>query len=180
MKARAHEPQRLDVAAFAEDAARLQGRWPLHTFGRLQAAVPPDAPAEAGDVEWSAEGERRRPGAVVPQHWLHLRAGAQVWLQCQRCLQPVRCTLAVDRSLRFVAGEDAAARLDADSEDDVLELTSSVDLHTLVEDELLLELPLVPRHDICPEPLPLPAEEPDAAESPFAALEALKRRGQAQ
>ncbi len=56
----------------------------------------------------------------------------------------------------FVAGgEEAAAALDAESDDDVLALESSLDLHALVEDELLLALPLVPRHDECPEPLPV-------------------------
>ena len=45
----------------------------------------------------------------------------------------------------FVRGEDAAAELDAESDFDVLTLTRSLDLRELVEDELLLALPLVPR-----------------------------------
>ena len=78
-------------------------------------------------------------------------------------------------------GEDAAAQLDADSEDDVLALTRALDLHELIEDELLLTLPLVPRHEVCPQPLPMVANaDPpsgDEAErpNPFAALQALKR-----
>jgi uncharacterized protein len=47
-----------------------------------------------------------------------------------------------------------------------------------VEDELILALPLVPRHDACPQPLAAPAtaEEPLAERpNPFAALAALKR-----
>jgi uncharacterized protein len=36
----------------------------------------------------------------------------------------------------------------------VLALEPALDLKELVEDELLLALPLVPRHEVCPEPLP--------------------------
>jgi uncharacterized protein len=87
--------------------------------------------------------------------------------------------LEVDRSLRFVADEASAAELDAEVEEDVLALTHTLDLKTLVEDELLLVLPVVPRHETCPEPLPVPgaetAGEPEARQNPFAALQALKR-----
>jgi uncharacterized protein len=83
--------------------------------------------------------------------------------------------LSVDRRVFFVAGEDAAASLDAESEDDVLPL-APLDVKALVEDELLLALPLVPRHEACPEPLPFePGPEAPASEHPFAALAALKR-----
>ena len=60
----------------------------------------------------------------------------------------------------------------------MLVLTRALDLHELVEDELILALPLVPRHDACPQPLAAPAtaEEPLAERpNPFAALAALKR-----
>jgi uncharacterized protein len=79
----------------------------------------------------------------------------------------------------FVDDEAAAAELDAESEDDVLVSSAHFDLLALVEDELLLALPIVPRHDACPAPLPAPSddlsEEPRA--NPFAALAALKRGG---
>jgi uncharacterized protein len=132
-------------------------------------------------VQWSAEGERRRPLSVEPQTWLMLTVHATVRLECQRCLQPVAVPLSLKPAFRFVQGEDAAARLDAESEDDVLELTPSLDLRELVEDELLLALPIVPRHEQCPNVLPMShdAETPETSPGPFAALEALKR-GRAQ
>jgi uncharacterized protein len=86
--------------------------------------------------------------------------------------------LHVGRRFFFVPGEEAAAALDEDSEDDVLALTPSFDLHVLVEDELLLALPIVPRHDVCPVPVPLVFEDDgsaaEPADHPFAALAALK------
>ncbi|HKX95630.1 MAG TPA: DUF177 domain-containing protein [Methylibium sp.] len=185
MKPREFNPQRLDVAAFAEAGAELSGAWPLAALERLAAGVSADAPPTAGDeVSWSARGLcRRRPGAA-PEWRLELSARAVLRLECQRCLQPVETVVEFDRPLRFVAGEEEASALDADSDEDVLVLSRSLDLRELVEDELLLALPLVPRHVACPAPL-APAAEPASAEAaparpnPFAALATLKKSGPA-
>ena len=103
---------------------------------------------------------------------------ARLPLQCQRCLGSVETEVAVQRSLRFVSGENQAAALDADSEDDVLALSRAFDLRDLIEDELILALPLVPVHGSCPEPLVAPADDPafeqPARPNPFASLAALK------
>jgi len=181
MAARVFDPLRLDVQAFAADAGELDGRWPLRLFERLADALHGDTPpADADQITWSTRGEQRATRGVPAQTWLHLRAQASLQLECQRCLQPVATELALDRWFHFVPGEDAAARLDADSEDDVLALTRALDLRELVEDELLLSLPLVPRHAVCPAPLPVPDEaqdeEPERV-NPFSALAALKRGG---
>jgi uncharacterized protein len=178
MNARDVDPLRLDVVAFAKDAGELQGRWPLRELVRLHDAVHPDVRlGDADVVVWKARGEWRRAGGSPGQPWLHVTASASVALVCQRCLGPVVEPLAIERSFLFVHGEDAAAQLDADSEDDVLALTRALDLRDLLEDELLLALPLVPRHGLCPEPLRVP-DMPDVASdkpNPFAALAALKR-----
>jgi uncharacterized protein len=181
MSARVFDPLRLDVQAFSGDAGELGGRWPLRQFERLADAVHADTPPSDGDeIFWTARGEQRSARGAPAQIWLHLRARASLKLECQRCLQPVDTPLQIDRWIHFVPGEDAAAQLDADSEDDVLALTRALDLQELIEDELLLALPLVPRHPVCPSPLLAADEahepEPDRA-NPFAALAALKRGG---
>jgi uncharacterized protein len=178
MKARGFDPLRLDVAAFAEEGARLEGEWPLAALSRLADSAATEAPPVPADlVRWHVRGESRPVRGGPAQVWLHLAADARIALQCQRCLQPIAVGLAAERSFQFVAGENTAAELDADSEDDVLALTRSLNLQELVEDELLLSLPLVPRHDRC-EPPAHPAGVDDApAEAPphpFAALAALK------
>lgn len=181
MKPRVHDPLRLDVEAFAKEAGRLEGRWPLAGFVRLAESAHAQArPGESDQVAWQAQGEQRTQRGGAPQTWLHVGAQAQVQLECQRCLQPVAVPLAVQRRFLFAPDEATAAEIDADSEDDVLVLTRALDLHELVEDELILALPLVPRHDACPEPLALPAEAeetPAERPNPFAALAALKRGG---
>jgi uncharacterized protein len=179
MSVRGFDPLRLDVAAFAKEAGRIEGRWPLRALVRLHDAAHPDAdPRDAAEVSWQARGEWRLAGGGGGRPWLHLSAGAGMALVCQRCLGAVVVPLEVKRSFLFVPGEDAAAQLDADSEDDVLALTRALDLQELLEDELLLALPLVPRHTVCPEPLPLVLDVGAAADdtpNPFAVLAALKR-----
>ena len=173
-------PFQLDVVAFAKAAGHIEGHWPLTQLDRLaESAVAEEAPTQADGVAWSARGESRPARGGGPQPWLHVKAQARIALECQRCLRPVEVILEADRSFLFVPGEDTAAKIDADSEHDVLALTKALDLRELVEDELLLAMPLVPRHDVCPVPLQAPENDEEAmqAPNPFAALAALKRDG---
>jgi uncharacterized protein len=177
---RAFDLHRLDVRAFTAAAATLQGEAAQATFTRLAdsvLALPGDSLPPP--VAWQAQGEQRPAPGGPAQPWLHLQAQTRVALQCQRCLQPMHEALQVDRWFRFVDNEDEAARLDEESEDDVLVVSRAFDLAELLEDELILALPIVPRHEQCPEPLPLPADDDDAEEeaapNPFAALAALRR-----
>lgn len=172
------DPARLDVTAFAKAGGRLEGAWPLAQLGRLRGLVAAaSTDASIADVAWSAIGEKRPVRRGESQVWLHVRVTTTLPLECQRCLAAVAVPVSAERSFRFVHGEDAAAQLDASSEDDVLALTRALDLRELIEDELLLALPIVPRHDVCPMPLPAGTEatHADPEPSPFAALAALKR-----
>ena len=179
MSAREFDPARLDVEAFANQGAELAGRFSVAQLDRLASSLAGDDAVVATEVEWRARGERRTLRGEV-QVWLHLEAHARLPLECQRCLKPVFVPVDIERSLRFVRGEELAAQLDADSEDDVLALARVLDLRELIEDELLLALPLVPRHERCPEPLRGCVAMDDASDvepNPFAALAALKGRG---
>jgi uncharacterized protein len=171
MTSRQPDPRKLDVAAAAADGLVLEGYWPLAGFERLNGGA-----TQRGEVLWTLRGRQRAVAGGEAETWLHLSARAVVQLECQRCLQPVALILDVARALRFVADEATAEALDAESEDDVLALPRSLDLHELVEDELLLALPLVPMHDRCPQPLPMRVGEAEIepAPNPFAALAGLK------
>lgn len=173
---RSLDPRRLDVAAFAAGAAELSGRVAQQELSRLSAgamAMPADAPP--ADVEWQARGERRRLPGGGHTDWLRLEARTEVVLTCQRCLLPFGQALSVERWFRFAADEDEAARLDEELEEDVLVASARFDLVELIEDELILALPIVPRHEVCPEPLPADSGDPEAPAHPFAALAALRR-----
>ncbi len=184
MKSRHFVPEKLDLAAFVHDGASLEGEWPATSLERLADAAAPEAPASGWPaLTWALRGETRRPRGGTAQSWLHVTASAQVALTCQRCLKSVQERIDVDRWIRFVDTEAEAAALDADSDDDVLAMPRHLDARELIEDELLLALPLVPRHEVCPEPLPQAAGEEDEGQpeavrpNPFAALVALKKTG---
>ncbi len=171
------QSRRLDVPAFAEEGARLAGEQPQSAFERLQAET--EGRGAERPVTWSARGELRNPRHVQPEAWLHLTVQASVSLTCQHCLAPVDTPVDIERSFRFVADEDTAEREDDESEEDLLVTSRQFDLLQLVEDEILMDLPLVPQHEVCPESLPRVAEDPGfEAEStrpnPFAVLAGLK------
>ena len=177
---RQHDPLRLEMIAFATEGGQLAGQWPGASLARLAESQTPPNDVPLPKVTWSAHGEWLPAAGGEGAWWLSLSAQAPVWLTCQRCLQPFEVPLTFERRLRFVRGEAEAEALDAESEDDVLALSRSLDLRELIEDELLLALPIVPRHEVCPQPLPMAVGEEDLEEDvperphPFAALQALK------
>jgi len=175
MATRRPDPHKLDVAALTGDAGRLDGEIDASALGRWREMQSPPADVPLPAVLWSARGEKRQISGGAAQHWLHLRASAQGWPVCQRCLKPFSTRVEIDRAFRFVPTESEAEALDADSEDDVLALGPWLDLVELIEDELLLAWPLVPRHERCAQPAHQAGSEPAA--SPFAALATLKGRG---
>lgn len=182
-------PQRLDLAELARAHGTLQGEQALGTFTRLQQPGEPEAEASAV-LQWQAQAEYRPVRGGQPELWLHLTLNTTVQRTCQRCLQPVALPLAVERDFLFAATEAQAQAWDAERDDaDVLVLSPSLNLLELAEDEILLALPLVPRHDTCPQPLVAPQGEPAAQgegsessseepkrDNPFAILAQLKRR----
>lgn len=170
-------PHSVDIAAFARRGEAASGAFALTALGRLCGEAHPEArPDPADQVHWNANAQARSVRAGGSEIWLHLHAEAHLSLVCQRCLQAVAAPLELDRSFRFVADEKQAAAIDADIEEDVLVLSRNFDLVELIEDELLLALPLVPRHEICPQPLAGPTDPVafDERINPFDVLSELK------
>ncbi len=171
-------PRRLDVKTFAEESGRLSGETAVQQHERLMAET--QGRGGQSPVAWSATGEVRNSGHLNPDIWIHLKANTVLSLTCQRCLVPVDVPVTVDRSFRFVPDEEMAAAQDDESEEDVLALSRSFDLIELVEDELLMELPLAPTHPTCPQPLRTSSADVDfesataERQNPFALLGKLK------
>ena len=94
----------------------------------------------------------------------------------------VQAPLQVDQWYRFVASEDIAMAEDDASEEDLLVMAPQFDLGSLLEDELLMALPLVPMHEACPSPPAFSAGVIDVPDdtlekpNPFAALAQLKKK----
>lgn len=72
------------------------------------------------------------------------RVAAKLALQCQRCLRPFEWTADLDLRLIAVADEEAAAGVPRDREPVVVP-AGGLDPAALIEDELILALPLAPR-----------------------------------
>ena len=173
------DPQHLDVLAFARDACHLHGEGALADWPRLAEEQHGDS-LVAGAVLWQLAGRTLTQSGGADQIWLDLSASVQLPMQCQRCLTPVLETVEAERSFRFVADEATAAALDDEAEEDILVISRDFDALALVEDELILSLPLVPLHEVCPEAVPMSAVDPEfevAAErpNPFGVLAGLKK-----
>lgn len=192
---RLHDPCRLNLPALAHEEKPLADTTPLSKMQRLVQelqGLEADFPANL-QVQWQAKAELRNPPGQLPNEegelWLRLEATAQLPMQCQRCLHPVDIPLQIDQWFRFVATEEVAMAEDDDCEEDLLVLEPQFDILALLEDELLMALPLVPMHEACPEAVAshigfgsatpgaaLPEMEPPTRPNPFAALAGLKKR----
>ena len=175
---------RLDVRAFAQAGASLMAEEPLTRFERLLDEMLPGGDESLLPVQWQAHGELRpATNGGSPAVWLRLQARTAVPLSCQRCLGAVETPLEVDRWFRFVDDEATAAAQDDEAEEDVLALEPRPSLHDLLEDEMLMALPLVPMHNTCPEPVVMQAgdaalmgeADPAPRKNPFAELAKLKK-----
>jgi uncharacterized protein len=176
---REFDPDRLDVAAFAAAAAALSGSDALTRYPRLVAEAS-ESPASDAVVRWQAQGAQRAAPGATHAPWLHLIVDTALPLVCQRCMGAVQTALNVDRWFRFAVDEATAAAQDDASEEDVLVISREFDLHALIEDELLMSLPVAPLHEVCPGPVQLSAMDEDFEEAqaerpnPFAALARLR------
>ncbi len=172
-------PSHLDIKAFAQAEGELDGASSLAQWPRLdqEQVAAGEAPSE---VRWRLRGRAEPVAGTSDEIWLDLDTEVALPMQCQRCLKPVLSPVVAGRSFRFVADEATAAALDDESEEDILVLSRDFDALALIEDELIMALPLVPRHDVCPEAVTMTVSDPDVDEAqerphPFAALASLKK-----
>ena len=121
-----------------------------------------------GEVAFRLRGFKGERGEAM----LQLEISGVLPLACQRCLDAVPCDLDVDSLLELVpeGAELSEDELEDDTRD-FLPVERELDVAELVEDEILLALPVAPRHEKCG----LPGAA-DAGEriNPFAALSGLK------
>ena len=154
----------IDLFEFARQHATASGETSLAALERIEAAE------RSGSLAWRATGSNHgRHGALR----LDLTIDGEVALICQRCLQPMSVPLHLRSKFLVAANEDAADALDSDDDFDVVVGSATFELDTLIEDEVILALPLAPRHAVCPDGR-TDASDGVRKPSPFAALAALK------
>lgn len=166
-------PKRVDIKAAALANQQFSGVESLSNYERLTQDL--RDPELELILNWSAQFETRTGATGAAEPWLNLTLDTRFPLVCQRCLGPVDLAVSLAREFRFVATEAFAEAQDDDCEEDLLVQARDFDLPGLIEDELVMALPLIPRHETCPTAVPMSAADVDFEASnekpnPFASL----------
>ena len=156
------QPAAIDGLAFARTAGVMRGHFDHESLPRLAQS---GCSGSAVDFVLTGEiNERGKPG-------LRLAVKGSVRMECQRCLGNVDLALQLDSRLELAANE--AEILAADDEVERVVARRDMNVADLVEEELILALPMVPRHEQC-----FAATEAEEGDQPsaFKALGALRKR----
>ena len=159
-------PQFIEPARLADEAQTISGRLGIDGMQRLQALVSePEA-----EVEFSLGFTRDERGFIV----ISGEFATKLILRCQRCLEPLPVSLQKAIRIGWVTGVDDVSRLPADLEP-MLAPGPRIALTDLIEEEILLGLPLAPVHaeQECPA-TNLMQTFKEKKDSPFAALKDMK------
>lgn len=112
--------------------------------------------------------------------WLSYEISGMIWVLCQRCLLPMDINVSNKYHIALLTHQDQSCLIDEDKDYILLDELNLTDTHklpikVLIEDELLLTLPLSPRHLDCQTPIDTSDHTPNTdTHNPFAILASLK------
>jgi uncharacterized protein len=154
------QPGVIDGLQFARTEGVLEGRLILAQLPRLA-----ESQCATEGLTYAVRGE------IGPEGRPRLRIWVRGTLQmvCQRCLGPVALPLEIDADL-VLSGSRAEIET-ADDDVDYIFAGKAMAVSELVEEEVLLVLPMAPRHEQCKG---IAADAPQRKSSPFAVLGKLK------
>ncbi|NIB41229.1 nucleic acid-binding protein [Pseudomaricurvus alkylphenolicus] len=164
-----HLPRLIDPRKFAQQGLSLNGNVAVSELSRLaEASVDPSTDVEVA-LEFGVDEEKHR--------LITGSAQCRLKVACQRCLEPVEINLAAELNLAIVWDEERAKQLPR-ALDGLILGEGQADLYTIIEDELLLNLPMVSYHEEeCIEQTSFGEEveeEASQTSNPFQVLEQLK------
>jgi uncharacterized protein len=163
-------PERIEVERAVATGRVYAGSVPLSAMPRLTSLL-----ADArGEVRYQLKFGRN----ALHQKMVEMQAQAGLPLICQASLERFELPVQVEARLGFVRDESDEAGL-PEGYEAALTDEGFVDPLALIEDELILAVPVIPRNpDVAMlEPAPAPELEADAKRpNPFAALAGLKRK----
>lgn len=155
----------IDSLEFARENRRLAGDFPVASLPRLTDLLADDG----GSLSWLVRGECD----ADHKPFLDIEIVGELQLKCQRCLGALAHGLKIQSRLQLVP--QGVAWPDEDLEDDrvdQIEASDNQSLLALIEDEVLLALPIAPRHQSCVLPR---YDDGSTVASPFATLAKLKK-----
>lgn len=150
---------------FAREKRRLAGSFPLFSLTRLAEMLTENS----GSLSWQVAGECD----ADYKRYLMIEVAGELRLKCQRCLKALAYRLNINSRLQLVP--EGAAWPDEGLEDDRVDpiaASENQSVLALVEDEVLLALPIAPRHQSCELP---EYDDGSTLASPFANLAKLKK-----
>ena len=156
----------INCLVFAREARVLSGELPIVNLARLHDSLS----GTEGYLSYHIKGrinEYNKPQLILCLKGVLL-------LRCQRCLEEINFPLALNNVLEFA--DDWMDLTQEEIEDDTrdfLALRDELDAIELIEDEILLGLPLAPRHQNCALPAIGQGMHDD---SPFAVLKNFKSK----
>ncbi len=130
-------PEFLDFVQKADQGAVIKGVWPLNRMHRFTAMLHTDEGVVEAVLQFGRHGKLRTLSGEL---------SADLGVTCQRCLQPMQYSLQAQLSLALVKDDGQAESLPEMFEPLLLE-AEEVNLAEVIEDELLLALPLVLVHE---------------------------------
>lgn len=148
----------------------FEGRLPFSALKRLGGSLD----VAEGDCRYMLEFGRDPLGVG----YLELQLEAELPLQCQRTLESFRLPVRVSQRLGLITDESQEAGLPPGYEPVLLDAEGTLRPAELIEDELILAVPVVPVKpgtDVVEQAWPAEAAEEEPAPNPFAALAALKK-----
>lgn len=166
-----HLPAKIDPIRFTENAIELRGIWPVKDLPRLTGSLYSGQGLVEAKFSFGVdhEGIRYCRGELT----------ADLTLQCQRCMEAFNYTANDDFNFGIVNSEEEAEALPK-RYDPILTEEGLLNILALVEDELIVSLPIVPMHDpkYCKVKLPLESESGYGVsnESPFKVIEVLRSK----
>ncbi|MDQ1919105.1 YceD family protein [Massilia pseudoviolaceinigra] len=158
----------IDAFEFCRSNGHREGVTPVAEMSRLNK----DCADQSGQIAWTIDGSTSKQG--YPQ--MTLTVSGTVQLVCQRCLAPFAYEMDSSTVLMLGKDDEHADEIEEvlnDESIDVIVGSRECDVRDLFEDEALLALPQVPKHDVCPDSKVLDAVKSDKP-SPFAGLKNLK------
>jgi uncharacterized protein len=154
-----------DIDRLAEGQVDIDFAIPLAEFPRL-----PLQKAGAGETVSGRAQFRREGGFAVAE----LEVTGRVQLVCQRCLTPMFQPVDGNARIALVASETEADRVPPEFEP-VRAVEGRIRLRDLVEEEVLLSLPIVPLHENPQDCVPATSLA-DSMHKPFERLSELLKR----
>jgi len=162
-------PDRVDVARQVQAQRTFEGSLPLASMQRLRGSLDDTE----GEARYSIEFGRDGLGIA----FLALRVEAALPLSCQRALETFAYRVAIDQRLGLIASESEEASL-PEGYEPLLVADGQLDLADVIEDELILALPVVPLKPGAPlewKDAPAEDEADEQRPNPFAVLGSLKK-----